>query len=348
MKTPGAAGINVPLEKNPYGGNVVYQRLGDAQLKTGETVEIGLITPVDPTWTERLRKLLGHKGWEWVWQIGLSLDGKTDSLENRFYAARRGDDLLSTVCTFEKDGVGLLAHVWTPVEERRKGLASAVLAKVLEDFRSRSGRLMLLHTDYDTPSYHIYRKFGFEGYYEGSGCMRYSTQPDFERNYFAPGESKVVEATWAAWPKLNVLVAECEEFTKSIAYGKFFKADVEDAYIYLMSERARDARVSAKLLESSSTAAVVGYAWVVPDKRFPDVFLLDLYCQANHVANYERLLAAMTWPAVKVQCCVEAGLRKKALALEAAGFSLEATFKRQLKKRDGVADVWVYSRSAHP
>jgi len=325
----------------------MYQRMCDAQLKTGETVEIAIITPVDATWTERLRRLLGHKGWEWVWQIGLSLDGKTDDLENRFYVARRGDDLLSNVCTFEKDGVGLLAHVWTPPEERRKGLASAILAKVLEDFRARGGRLMLLGTVYGAPPYHIYRKLGFEGFYEGSGNMRYSTQPDFEKNYFAPGESKVVEAGWGAWPKLNALVAEPEEFTKSIAYGKFFKDTAEDAYIYLMYEISRDKRVSAKLLESTSTAAVVGYAWVVPDKHFPDVFILDLYCHANHAANYERLLGAMQWPAVKVQCCVEAGLRKKALALEAAGFSLEATLKRQLKKPGGVADAWVYSRSVH-
>jgi GNAT superfamily N-acetyltransferase len=326
----------------------VYQRMCDAQVKTGETVEIAVITPVDPTWTGPLQKLLGHKGWEWVWQVGLSLDGKTDDLENRFYVARRGEALVSNISTFEKDGIGLLGHVWTPPEERRKGLSSAILRVLMDDFRARGGRTMLLNTHYDTPPWHIYRNFGFEGYCEGSGCMRYRIEPNLERKYFARGGSRVVDASWAAWPKLNLLVAEPEEFIKSIAYTKFSMDYVEDAYIYLMTERANNPKVSVKLLESAGTAAVVGYAWVVPDKRFPDVFLLDLYCHPNHQAGYGPLLAAMQWPAAKVQCYVEAGRRTKVRALKAAGFSLEGMLKAQIKKLSGPADLWVFSKEAQP
>jgi GNAT superfamily N-acetyltransferase len=326
----------------------MYQRLCDAQVKTGETVEIAVITPVDPAWTGPLQKLLGHKGPEWLWQVNLSLEGKTDALESRFYVARRGDVLVSHICTFEKDGIGLLGHVWTPPEERRKGLSSAILRVLMDDFRARGGRTMLLNTHYDTPPWHIYRNFGFEAYCEGSGCMRYRIEPDLERKYFARGASSVVDASWAAWPRLNLLVAGPEEFVKSIAYSKFYMDYVEDAYIYLMTERANNPRVSVRLLESDSTAAVVGYAWVVPDKRFPEVFLLDLYSHPNHPAGYGPLLEAIRWPAAKVQCYVEAGRRTKARALKSVGFSLEATLKAQIKKPSGPADLWIFSKDAHP
>jgi GNAT superfamily N-acetyltransferase len=326
----------------------MYQRLCDAQVKTGETVEIGVITPVDPTWTGPLQKLLGHKGPEWLWQVNLALEGKTDALESRFYVARRGTALVSHIMTSEKDGIGLLGHVWTPVEERRKGLSSAILRALLDDFRARGGRTMLLNTGYDTPPWHIYKNFGFTEYCEGSGCMRYVVEANLERKYFARGASRVAEASWAAWPKLNLLVAEPEEFIKSIAYTKFHMDYVEDSYIYLMTERANNPKVSVRLLESDATGAVVGYTWAVPDKRFPGVFLLDLYTHPNHAGGYGPLLAAVQWPTAKVQCYVESGRRTKARALKAAGFSIEATLKGQIKKPSGFADLWVFSKDAKP
>ena len=325
----------------------MYQLLGDSRLKTGESVEIGVFTsPVADPFADRLNRLLGHKGWEWVWQVGLSLKGETDDLENRFYVARRDDEIVSNVCTFETRGVGMLSHVWTPPEERRKGLCTRIFERLMDDYRARGGGLLLLGTGYDTPPYHIYRRFGFKGLYEGTGIMRYSTDDDFERKYFAAAETKVVEPTWAAWPKLNALFAEPEEFTKSVRYRRFFRNGAEDLHLWLLHEMGENDAVCVKLLESAVTGAVVGCAWTVPDTRFPGVYLLDLYCHPNHPDGYATLLGAMTWPAAKVTTFVEAGLDAKAAALEAAGFELEGTLKGQLVKRDGAADLWVYSRVA--
>jgi len=325
----------------------MYQSLGNAELKTGEVVEIGVFTsPVEEEFRESLNKLLGHKGWEWVWQIGLSVDGKTDTLENRFYVARRGDDLISNVCTFECKGVGLLGHVWTPPEERRKGLCKNIFIKLMDDFRARGDGLMVLGTGFDTPPWHIYKRFDFVEYFDGSGLMRYSADDDFEKKYFAAGPAKVVEPTWSAYPRLDALAAEPEEFTKSVAYGKFGKTMLEDAYLYIMHGILEGEGVSAKLLESDATGAIVGYAWTVPDRRFRGTFLLDLYAQANHLDGHAKLLDAMTWPDAKVTTYVEAGLDVKMKALEAAGFEREGTLKGQLVKPDGAADMLVYSRNA--
>jgi len=156
----------------------------------------------------------------------------------------------------------------------------------------------------------------------------------------------VVEPTWSAWPRLNALFAEPEEFIKSIAYARFYKDCAEDVYLWLLHAMGEDESVCTKLLESESTGAVLGCAWVVPDKRFPGVYLLDLCCHANHTSGYRWLLDAMRWPAAKVTTYVEAGPDAKAAALEAAGFEREATLKRHLRKRDGFADLWIYSMNA--
>ena len=322
----------------------MYQRLGDAVLKNGETVEIGLVTPPFDEYAERLRKLLVHRGWEWGYQLGLSVEGKTDELENRFYVARRGDVFISNVCTFEKEGVGVLEHVWTPPEERLKGLCNAIFEKLMADFRARKVKLMLLGTGYDTPPYHIYRKFGFKGFFRGSGLMRWSSEPGFEKNYFGPGETKVVHATWSAWPRINALAAEPEEYVKSIAYGKFFRTYFEDACIYLMHGMANNPRICARLLERETNGAIVGYAWTVPHGLFPDAWLLDLYAHPNHKSGYEKLLAEMKWPAGKVVCYVDPAQRGKTRALRAAGFEREATLRGVLKTRKGFADLMMFAK----
>ena len=324
----------------------MYQSLGSATLKTGETVDVGVITPPDLQYHDKLMKLLGHKGWEWVWQVEQGLDGSTDTLENRFYVARRDDELISNICTFEVDGVGILGHVWTPPEERRKGLCSRIFDAIMPHLKKRKVRLMLLGTGYDTPPYHIYRRYGFEGYYEGSGLMRWGSDDNFEKRYFRRSDNRVVKPSWSAWPRVNALVFEAEEYIKSIIYGKFYKDTFEDAWLYVLHSPATDQPVKAKLLESEKTGAITGCVIVAPDKRFPGTFLMDLYCHPKHVRDYGKLLDAVDRPGGKVVTYVEKTNRRKAGALKAAGFVREATLKDHLQTRDGFADLYLFARSA--
>jgi hypothetical protein len=323
----------------------MYHRICDTVLKTGETVEIGVMTPPERGMTGQIADMLGHKAPLWLWHMELALSDATDTLASRFYVARRAGKVLSNICTFESGAVGILAHVWTPPAERRKGLCRAIMTVLLRDFHARGGVLMLLGTEYDTPPYHLYKGFGFAGYYEGSNLMRHSLDADFEEKYFAPSPARVVEADWDAWPRVNALVSEPEEFIKSVAYGRFYKDTVEEAYILLMRERTKDDRMCVKLLESEATSAIVGYAWTVAGKPFPGVYVLDLYCHPNHVSHYGRLLGEMKWPGGKVVAWVEAGMGEKARAVESAGFKLEATLRKHLVKRAGFSDLLLYSRS---
>ncbi len=323
----------------------MYQRMGDATLKNGETVEIGVITAPFDEFADRLTRLLGHKGWEWVWQVKRCLNGKVDDLETRFYVARRGDALVSNTCTFEQQGVGILGHVYTPPEERRKGLATALFERIMPDIRARGIKLMLLGTDYDTPPYYIYKKFGFEGYFEGSDQMRWAAEPDFERKYFAKAPTKIVAPTWAQWPRVNALFGQPEEFPKSFAYGKFGKDHAEDCYIYLQYSLRIKPLATAKLLQSEKTGAIVGVAWIVPRQLFPKTRTLDLYCHPNHTDGWAKLLAVMEWPAMPVVTMIEAGKRAKAAVLKEFGFEPVGMVQGMLPKPDGkVASVQVLVR----
>ncbi len=46
----------------------MYNHLDDILLKSGESVEMGVVIPPDLGWAERIEKLLHHKGDPWNWQ----------------------------------------------------------------------------------------------------------------------------------------------------------------------------------------------------------------------------------------------------------------------------------------
>ena len=58
-----------------------------------------------------------------------------------------------------------------------------------------------------------------------------------------------------------------------------------------------------------------------------------------------KLVEASDLPDAKVTTYVEAGLDDKISGLEDTGFVHEGTLKGALKKRDGIADLVIYSRN---
>ena len=73
----------------------------------------------------------------------------------------------------------------TDTPDRRKGAVSHVLRKVIDDFKSRDGRVIFLGTGYDNVSYRLYQTFGFTSIEPESGYMelylRGETPAEFEK-----------------------------------------------------------------------------------------------------------------------------------------------------------------------
>src|SRR5260221_5483905 len=100
----------------------MFETLDKTKLPSGEELEIGLVTAHDAEFGEAVCGLLAHKGPEWQLHIHRALRGATDALETRFYLGLVRGQPVTNVMTVESEGVGILGHVFTRLEDRRKGI----------------------------------------------------------------------------------------------------------------------------------------------------------------------------------------------------------------------------------
>src|SRR5947209_18028776 len=99
----------------------MYELLGETTLKNGEKMEIGVVTAPDPEWRERIVPFLGHKGEPYASHLRRSSEGPLDHLETLHYIGHQNGRIMTQVMIVGARGAGILGHVYTLPEERRKG-----------------------------------------------------------------------------------------------------------------------------------------------------------------------------------------------------------------------------------
>lgn len=325
----------------------MYRTFGREALKTGEVMEAGCVEPPAEQWGERVEKSLIHKPDIWLDHIKKAVRGETDDLQNYFYVGHLQGDIITGVMTVEHNRVGILGHVYTHPEHRRKGAYSRLMKHQMDDFRSRAGGVLLLGTGYQTPPFKIYERFGFEGIVGESGCMRYATEEDFEEKYYAPGDVSVREVRWQDWPAANLLTCQPgADVLRSVAFGLVGRASFEEGFLHLKQGVEEDERRRAWSAESASDS-LVGITMLTPDARFAGgVYLLDLIVHENFWEQAGTILDRLEWPEAKVQCYTDLGCEAKVEALRAAGFTQEALLAKQLAWESRLLDVAIFTRNA--
>jgi hypothetical protein len=325
----------------------VFTDLGKAELKSGETMAMGFVLGPDDEYVSAVPSFLGHKNAECQWHIGKCMAETLDCLETRFYLGSIGDEIITSIMTVETDGCGILGHVFTQPNHRRKGACKLLMAEQMEDFRERAGRCLILGTGYDTHPYYIYEGFGFEGIAPESGDMRYSTAGDeaFLAQHFAPSAASAHELAWRHWPMIAVLGSfDWGERLRSVlppVYGAF---NFEGNFYPLKQQCEQRRGVESFVLESESRA-VVAFATLRPDGRFAgESFVLDLLIHPAFVERCPELIDAFSMPEAKVQAYADARSEAKVSALTAAGFSPETTLTGQLTANGEPLDVLILSR----
>jgi hypothetical protein len=324
----------------------MYEKFAETQLKTGETLEVGAIIAPDDAHAEEIKPFLGHKPGAFKWHIERSVVEPLDALETRFYVGKLNGKIVANIMTVEHRGVGILGHVFTTPEQRRKGACTAVMGPQMEDFRRRNGEALYLGTGYNSPPYHIYKSFGFESVYPESGFMRYYTSVDFETRYFASGDVRVKSVEWRDWPKLTALTGLVEgDYLRSIRFSVYGPTNFEGGFLGFKRElESGESYHDAKLLETDS-GAIVAIATVTWDNRWrPRTAVLDVFAHPNFWKAASALLNAIKPPDAKIQCYVESGASGKTALLENAGFHCEATLKGQILRRGESTDVLIFSR----
>ena len=98
--------------------------LGSVELKSGEQMEIVRVVPPEPEWRDRILPFLGHKGEPWQWQMEIAFrEGMPGALQY-YYEGLVDGTIVGNIMTIESmdPPIGILGHVFTPAEQRRKGI----------------------------------------------------------------------------------------------------------------------------------------------------------------------------------------------------------------------------------
>ena len=312
----------------------MYRSMGHVTLKTGETVEMGVVEGPDADWADRIEDLLAHKGDPWTWQ-NRSVLREDVGLEARFYLLHRGGQPLANIMTAELAQVGLFGHVWTQPPDRRKGAATRLMAGQMDDFRRRGGKALFLGTGFDSPAYHIYRRHGFRGLEDRSGDMAYFTdsKEEFEAGYFAGRTVEVQEIGWRHWPASAALfTGDFDGVVRCVPIGLIGRSSTEGPLLGLIRDEQRRppdepaAQPAALALVSTDTTAVVGLAVRARSRTWPGRLVVDVYCSPAHWSRAGELLAGVL-PDGARRCVAyaDADFPAKHDALARAGFRPIAT-----------------------
>lgn len=323
--------------------------LATETLKTGELLAVECVQTPEPLREAQIRPFLGHKPANYRAHIEAALTGQCDDLETRFYIGLLNGEMVGNIMTVETEGVGIFGHVHTREDQRRKGICDAIMRHQMADFRSRNGQALLLGTGYRSPAYHIYAKHGFCDWPIGrQGLMRYDqgSQREFEARFFAPNPVRPVPARWKHWPLAALLATVQTPATlRSLTLNLWGVGLLEGSYSQFLFTYGTRPEACSAVLESES-GAITALATCIPDTRWPDIHLLDLF--AHPVAATEdltRLLQSLPLPSCPIQSYTDARDTQKIGALEATGFRQTAVLVSQFKERDVWRDVWLYSRA---
>ncbi len=324
----------------------MHRLMWRCKLKTGEEAEIWKVTAPDPAWKDRILPFLDHKGPKWKDAMARALEHGAGELVMNFYeCVLPGQGIVGNITVLEAldRPVGLLQHVFTLPEQRRKGIASRLMEAVTHDFRLRGGRAMFLGTGYQSPPFWIYYSYGFRPIGE-KGLMGWILDPKFYVDYFAPGPVQVRDVGWQDWPLLNALyLIQDGWYCRSLMLGRYGFSSMEGPFLEMMAA-LEDGRLLRSKVLTKEDGAVVGHAMLWVQRQFPgEPLLLDLFVHPNFADQAHKLIEAIGLPPnKKVQAVADHEAVSKQEALERAGLFREATFANHLRADDRWLDLHFY------
>ncbi len=327
----------------------MVETLRTVELKSGEQMQIVRVIAPDAEWRDRILPLLGHKGEPWQWQMEVAFDEGLEGATQYFYeGVLESGEIVGNIMTVESmdPPIGILGHVYTSPEQRRKGICSHLMEALTEDFRARDGRAMFLHTGYDSAPYHIYASWGFVGYRD-TGSMAWVLEEDFAEKQFADRPVFVRETNWGDWAPLEALSeVDTGWHVRSVYLGQYGFGGFEGQYIYLRRDMIQG-RISDFRVLAAEDGAVMGYALLGRWRAFPgEPLVLDLFAHPDFVAHARELAQAVELPAdEKVLAFSDIGSVGRAAALQSVGFEQEASIGGALTDDHGNAlDLLIFSR----
>jgi len=321
----------------------MIRTLHHVKLRSNESLRVAALTAPAGRYAKAIRAFLAHKGQPWLLHVDLANQGLTDRLRTTYYVGFLGRDLVGNVMIVDDGRVGILGHVFTSPAHRRKGICHQLLAAALDRFRASGGRVLSLGTGFDSPAYWIYHSFGFRSVAPGSGYMLLELSPGTVEAQFAPGRLRVANALWHHWPGLSLLFLQPRgDRLRAYSCGVLGQQDFEGRFLDLQSHRAARHTQARVLL---ARGRVVGAAILQRDRLWPgQIYDLDIFVHPGFPSGGGILLRSLKLPRrAKIQAYLDHPSASRVAVLRAAGFSLEATLRRQIAVGARPVDVRVFS-----
>jgi hypothetical protein len=233
----------------------------------------------------------------------------------------------SNIMLVEAAGVGLLAHVWTEVPDRRAGASSLLMELLLQEFDRSNGRAIFLGTDYDTPQFKYYQRRRFETIEPNSGYMgRYAqSREEFERTWFDVGDSIIEPLDWVHLPLSSPLFLGNFGGAVRVAASQLIGRICEGPLLPLI-RHARQQRLAgkaggARVLRGIRGTAMLGLAGYYPHPLWPNTDVLDVFCHPRWWHQVPALLHSMpASTAERVLAYCDSSQLEKCAILEEIGF----------------------------
>ncbi len=325
----------------------MHQELQHVTLRDGQSVRLLCVRPPTADWAPRIATFLVHKGEPWNWHIRANLDGHNDQLEQRFFIALCDDRIVSHLMVVEKHRVAILAHVYTDPNWRGKGISTALMKAMTDDFRTRGGVAMHLHTTYGSQAFKIYRRFGFEPISPEAELMAWILQHREFEAMFAPGPLRTERVCWTHWPLVQKLMLRPEgDWLRSGALGFGGVCNAEDGFVELMFRLSTGAPLAGTVLVNPA-GMVVGLTSLLPWKKtLPTPALeFDAYVHPSAADHLDEFIRSIELPNDRpILCHVDSASSRRLEALRQIGFGEIARIERAAGLGNDSPDLLILER----
>jgi len=315
----------------------MLSKIGEIPLKTGENMQILMVKTPDSHYERKIISFLSCTNKLWRWHLNMAVRGELDDLQARFYLGLLKRRIISNVSTWEHGSIGIVAHLFTARNHRRKWACSGLMKAQIQDFRNRGGKILI--GGFRPSSYPIAKSLGFQSIIDNSEVMHYDLHPSLDRReYFQAKKLFCRDSMWKDWPGISLLFGVREGWrlrsVKHRIYGAF---DYEDYFLEDMRERFKGLCVSKVLITEKES--IVGYATLTSKHRGKGNFhLLDFFIHPAVVSCANTMLDVIDFPLGKVECYVESECQEKREMLLKRGFK-EKTIQKQIKSNGKKLDI---------
>jgi|SaaInlStandDraft_1057018.scaffolds.fasta_scaffold17526_2 GNAT superfamily N-acetyltransferase len=327
----------------------MFSKLNEVILSDGSRATLAMIQGPDPEWADQIRSLLGHKGPFWKWQNAQCIEQDL-GIDSRYHVLISKGKLFANICTFEINGVGLFAHVWTSPEMRKKGAASILTNAVIDDFKAR-GKAVVLGTEYNSIAYHLYLKHGFVGVEKNSRYMELFSgdREVFEKDFYRRGGLTMRPVCWQDWPTAPFLfLSNFPGVIRSLHMNIIGRGSTEGGLLKLIQHNEQHEEKTSWSLSSPETGAVLAVASYHAHPHWPESIILDVYSHPDCWDQCPELIDRLNLPdSPRILSYSDSENKEKCALLSELGFKKSASFRDRVYKdaeKTSPVDVFEYEK----